>query len=304
LEPHQRRVWLGPSVSNAEKIQYTKDYHPEVIAVARRTFFVVLLLLLLTVPILSAELPQVLQPNTTSYSPTEVATLKQKIATLNGILSDTDLGSRRLFAGNGWQSRNFAEYTGGSLSELGYVVQLVSQAGWSNGVHTWVVVGLPLAGKTAWVPVEASPEYNQVQQNLGYVPSYSDSGGNLWFEARYLNFSGVEDLPRNVAPVASIRLPASHIDPRKTEKFIALGSYDPDGEIVLYKWNLGDGTFTIRTTPVVRHAYDKGGTYLVSLSVVDNRGKMTTATSPVHVGKRESEPREADTGTGGCGCSK
>jgi len=276
------------------------NYHPEVIIVARWTILVALLLVLFAVPVLSNEFPQVLQPNTTSYSPTEVATLKQKITTLNGILSDTDLGSRRLFAGNGWQSRNFAEYTGGSLAELGYVVRLVSQAGWSDGVHTWVVVGLPLAGKTAWVPVEASPGSNQVQQNLGYVPSYSDSGGNLWFEARYLNFAGAENLPRNVAPVASIRLPASRIDPRKTEKLIALGSYDPDGEVVLYKWNLGDGTFTIRTSPVVRHAYDKEGNYVVSLSVVDNRGKSTTASSTVHVENREWEPKEGD--SGGCGC--
>ena len=270
---------------------------------ARFAIFGVLLLILFAAPVLSDEFPQVLQPNTASYSPAEVAALKQKITTLNGILSNTDLGSRRLFAGNAWQSRNFAEYTGGSLSELGYEVRLVSQAGWPDGKHTWLVAKLSFGGKMAWVPVEASPQSNQVQQNLGYVPSYSDSGGNLWFQAQYLNFSAVEVLPRNIAPVASIRLPASRIDARTTEKYIALGCYDPDGEIVLYKWNFGDGTFVIRTSPVARHAYDKGGAYVVSLSVVDNCGKSTTASSTVHVGTREEEPRQEED-SGGCGCAK
>jgi len=271
--------------------------------VTRRTCVVALLLLFFTVPVLSADLPQVLQPNEATHSATELAILKQEITTLKGILGDTDLASRRLFGGNGWQSRNFAEYTAGSLAEKGYAAQLVSQAGWSDGVRTWVLVGVSLGGGTAWVPVEPSPEPNKIQQNLGHVPSYSDSGGNLWFEAEYLSFSQAEALPRNVPPVAKIRPPSSLIAPRETVKFVALGAYDPDGDIILYKWNLGDGTFSNGTSPLVRHAYDKEGDHVVSLTVVDNRGKSTTASVTAHVGKREREPEEDDD-TGGCGCSK
>ncbi len=268
----------------------------------RRTCVIALLLLFFTVPVLSADLPQVLQPNTTAFSATQVAMLKQGITTLKGILGDTDLASRRLFGGNGWQSHNFAEYTAGSLAEKGYVAQLVSQAGWSDGVHTWVLVGVSLGGGTAWVPVEPSPEPNKIQQDLGYVPSYSDSGGNLWFEAQYLNFSEAEALPRNLPPVAKIRPPSSLIAPRETAKFVALGAYDPDGDIILYKWNLGDGTFSNGTSPLVRHAYNKEGDYAVSLTVVDNRGKSATASVTAHVGRVERELMEED--TGGCGCSK
>ena len=261
-----------------------------------------LVMLVPAVMVLGAVLPQVLQPNATAYSAAEVAVLQQGITTLKGILSDTDLASRRLFASNDWQSLNFAEYTAGSLAEKGYATQIVNQAGWSDGVHTWVLVGIPLASGTAWVPVEASPEPNKIQQNLGYVPSYSDSGGNLWFEAKYLNFSEVEAFPRNLPPVVKIRLPSSLIAPRVTVKFIALGTYDPDGEIVLYKWNLGDGTTTVQTSSVYRHAYNKEGDYIVSLTVVDNRGKSTTASVTAHVGKPEWKPKEED--TGGCGCGK
>ena len=100
---------------------------------------VMLSLLFFAVPVLS----------TATHSATELAILKQGINSLKGILSDTLLGSGRLFAGNGWQSRNFAEYTAGSLAEKGYATQLVSQAGWSDGVHTWVLVGVSLGGGTA-----------------------------------------------------------------------------------------------------------------------------------------------------------
>jgi len=261
-----------------------------------------LVILFCSVAVLGVALPQVLQPNATAYSATEVAVLQQGINTLKVILSDTILGSRRLFADAGWLSRNFAEYTAGSLAEKGYATQLVSQAGWSDGVHTWVLVGVSLGGATAWVPVEPSPEPNKTQQNLGHVSSYSDSGGNLWFEATYLNFSEVEDLPRNLPPVAKIRLPSSLIAPRETVKFIALGASDLDGEIVLYLWEFGDGTTVVGTSPVYRHAYNKEGDYVVSLTVVDNRGKSTTASVTAHVGRVEREPMEED--TGGCGCSK
>jgi len=211
----------------------------------RIRFFVVALLFLLAVPALSGELPEILQPNTTAYSATEVATLNQGITALNGILSDTRVGSRRLFADNGWLSRDFAEYTAGSLAERGYATQLVSQVGWADGVHTWVLVGLPLAAKTAWVPVEASPELGEIQHILGHIPSYSDNAGHLWFEARYLNFSHIADPSHNLAPVAKIRSPSSFIEVLERVKFMALGSYDPDGEILLFLWAFGDGTSTV-----------------------------------------------------------
>jgi len=270
---------------------------------SRRAFAVALLCLFLTASVLSAELPEVLQPNMTAFSAAQVTMLKQGITVLKATLSNTRLGSRRLFASNGWQARDFAEYTAGTLAEKGYAVQLASQAGGPDGVHTWVLVGVSLGSETAWVPVEPSPESNKIQQHLGHVPSYSDSGGNLWFESEYLAFNVVEAPPRNLPPVAKIRLPSSLIAPRETAKFIALGASDPDGEIVLFLWGFGDGTTIAGTSPLVRHAYDKEGNYTVSLIVIDNRGKSATTSVVASVGKRrEWHPQEDD--TGGCGCGK
>jgi len=260
---------------------------------------VMILLLLLSVPVLGAELPQILQPNTTAYSKAEVATLTEEITTLKQALSDTRLGSKHRFSANEWQTRNFAEYTAGSLAEMGYATQLASQAGWPDGVHTWVLVGLPLAAKTAWTPVEPTPGPNETQQNLGYVPSYSDSGGNLWFEAKYLNFSEVEALPRNLPPVAKMRPPSS-ITVSETEKFVALGAYDPDGEIVLFLWTPGDGTTSVGTSPTYRHTYRRTGDYTLTLTVIDNLGKRATTSVDVGVEPWKPRPEEAED----CGCGK
>ncbi len=105
----------------------------------RRPYFILLSLLLIAVPILGGDLPQVVQPNTTGYSATEVAALVREISALEETLNDHSFGSRRSFAPNGWQGRNFAEYTGGVLAERGYPITLASQPGWPDGVHTWAL---------------------------------------------------------------------------------------------------------------------------------------------------------------------
>jgi PKD repeat protein len=57
-----------------------------------------------------------------------------------------------------------------------------------------------------------------------------------------------------------------------TVSFIGEGSYDPDGEIVSYLWDFGDGTSSIEMNPT--HTYPNGGEYTVVLSVVDNIGAV------------------------------
>jgi len=268
----------------------------------KRAFLFVLSLFLLTLPVLSDELPQVLQPNETAYSATEVATLTQAITALETTLDNYNLGSRRYFASDQWSSRDFAAYTGGTLSEMGYETKLVSGAGWPDGTHTWVLVGTPLGARTAWVPVEASPEAGHSQQVLGYIPSTTDGVGNLWFDTRYLGFTDVIELPPNIPPVAKIRPPTGLVATNSRVKFLALGSYDPDGEIVLYQWDLGDGTTEISTKWTVNHRFNKRGSYTISLTAIDNRGRKSTTTSITLRVVSPQEPETAPPSSGGCGC--
>ncbi len=64
-----------------------------------------------------------------------------------------------------------------------------------------------------------------------------------------------------------------------TANFDGTLSYDPDGQIVSYLWNFGDGG--AGTGSQVTHNYKQDGTYTVSLTVVDNQGSSDESTLTV-----------------------
>lgn len=63
--------------------------------------------------------------------------------------------------------------------------------------------------------------------------------------------------------------------------FNATGSYDPDGSIVSYTWDYGDGTGA--SGPIVSHSYATGATYFARLTVTDNTGAIHSTTQPISV---------------------
>ena len=82
----------------------------------------------------------------------------------------------------------------------------------------------------------------------------------------------------NQPPVASFTyLPLSPVG-NETVSFNATASDDPDGTIVEYEWDFGDGTNATLVTATVDHAYADNGTYTVVLSVTDDGG-LSNATS-------------------------
>jgi len=82
-------------------------------------------------------------------------------------------------------------------------------------------------------------------------------------------------------PIASFTY--SPLDPYvgETVTFNASTSYDPDGTIVSYLWNFGDGAFSAGVTTT--HAYAAGGTYTVALTALDNEGLNSTVAKEVTV---------------------
>ncbi|RPF20693.1 LamG-like jellyroll fold domain-containing protein [Myceligenerans xiligouense] len=79
----------------------------------------------------------------------------------------------------------------------------------------------------------------------------------------------------NQPPVAEATLTAEHL----TLTADAGASTDPDGEIVSYAWDLGDGATA--DGPAAEHTYAEAGTYEVTVTVTDDDGAQDTYTQDV-----------------------
>jgi hypothetical protein len=90
--------------------------------------------------------------------------------------------------------------------------------------------------------------------------------------------------PENQAPIAVIEVNCSDL----TCQFEGTSSIDPDGVIVAYAWDFGDGATS--TAPEPEHTYSAAGAYPVTLAVTDDAGTIGTAQALVEV----AEPAAGD----------
>lgn len=86
-----------------------------------------------------------------------------------------------------------------------------------------------------------------------------------------------------ISPIASFTYSPS--EPVGIVSFDASTSYDPDGTIVSYAWDFGDGTTIAETDPLTTHVYMTAGNYTVVLSVTDSDGFKETTTQFVTTAK-------------------
>ena len=245
----------------------------------------------------AAAEPQVLQPDSTAFSSAERAALLRELAELEGLLESAEWGSARSLGERGWGSYEFALYAAGTLEGLGYETAVVTSASWSGGAHTWVLVGVSVGGRLAWIPVEATPKPGIAQRTLGFVPKLSAVPGQ--FDDRYIAFDQIASQPVNRPPVPQIRPPTSFVLVREFATFLGLSSYDPDGEIILYQWKVDGGRATSSQAHVYNHSFDSPGQHTVALTVVDDRGGRASVAVAVEV---LSEKPEGDKANTGCGC--
>ena len=87
----------------------------------------------------------------------------------------------------------------------------------------------------------------------------------------------------NQAPVASFAFDPEIPTPSETIVFNASSSYDPDGQIIRYTWNFGDGSIVTETDSITTHSYPSDGNYTVELTVTDNGGSTGVAVAIVPV---------------------
>ncbi len=68
-------------------------------------------------------------------------------------------------------------------------------------------------------------------------------------------------------------------------QFDGTGSYDPDGDVVNWSWDFGDGETGYGN--VTSHSYDDNGTYTVQLTVKDNDDETNTTSIDVSINNRK-----------------
>jgi hypothetical protein len=86
---------------------------------------------------------------------------------------------------------------------------------------------------------------------------------------------------QNHGPVPEIGAGDMKTHVGETMTFNALKSNDPDGEVVTFEWNFGDGK--IATGVIVDHVYESIGEYNVTLTVTDDRGESRKLTTEITV---------------------
>ncbi len=257
-----------------------------------------LTLLLLTFPSTLAlgDPLQVFQPIETSYSAVGLAVFLPALDQLGEVLNnDTNLGSQRIFRPHDWDSFGFSAYTSGTLEEHGYTTRPVAAGGWPDWVHMWVLVATLPSERTAWSPVEGSPNLGEARLTLGIIPTNIDPAGRLWAAPPYRGINDEIRPPANSPPVAVLRTDTTRTSVDQAAIFVAMVSCNPDREIIRCCWDLGDGASAQARS--VLHPFKEAGDYTISLTVTDSRGASDTTSATPKV----AEPRVTSYG---CGCEK
>jgi parallel beta-helix repeat protein len=90
----------------------------------------------------------------------------------------------------------------------------------------------------------------------------------------------IQELKKLFAPVASFTYTPTNPTTADTIQFTDQ-SYDPDGTIVAWHWDFGDGTTSNAQNPT--HRYTQAGTYTVTLTVTDNDGNTNSTSKTIVV---------------------
>ncbi len=143
----------------------------------------------------------------------------------------------------------------------------------ASGDGTGVFYNNKIAG--AWQGIGFAPDSaGCTYADLSVNPSQSeidfvwDSGGEIWCNMGAI--AGPPPAGDNEPPTADFAFtPSSGIYPVEIT-FDASASLDPDGSIIQYSWNFGDGGRA--SGQVIKHTYNLWGTFSVSLTVQDDQG--------------------------------
>jgi PKD repeat protein len=141
-------------------------------------------------------------------------------------------------------------------------------------------------GRTASTP-QASANYTQ-PGTYTVTLTVTDNRGATGTATKDIVVTGAPNVP----PTASIRTVSVAGTIPLTVNLSGSNSVDPDGSIVSYAWDLGNGQTGSGTA--IQAIYTEAGTYTVTLVVTDDRGATATQTLTIDVSEDSNIPPSAD----------
>ncbi|MDG6774815.1 S8 family serine peptidase [Thiomicrorhabdus sp. ZW0627] len=143
----------------------------------------------------------------------------------------------------------------------------------------------PAAAGVAALMIAANPAITADEVETGLFTTAADVGDPLLYGHGLVNAQAAVNyalnLSQNLAPVASFSTSAVTGSLPLTVQFDATGSYDPDGSIVSYQWNFGDGNQGAGVQ--LSHEYTQSGQFTAVLTVTDDGGRTATASTVIDV---------------------
>ena len=86
-----------------------------------------------------------------------------------------------------------------------------------------------------------------------------------------------------IRPTADFMYAPTYPVVNQSVTFDASISYDPDGAIIIYYWDFGDGNISTVEDPSIQHVFKNAKMYHVTLTVTDNDGLNHTITKQIMV---------------------
>jgi probable HAF family extracellular repeat protein len=134
----------------------------------------------------------------------------------------------------------------------------------------------------------------------GPTPTHAYARSGVYTVSLVVNDGSADSTPparaqvtvTNTAPVALLSGPASGFK-LTTLTWNGSGSSDANGDTLSYRWDFGDGSSAITSTPTTTHSYAAVGSYQVTLTVTDGEASSTPATANVAI---QSKPPVANAG--------
>ena len=154
---------------------------------------------------------------------------------------------------------------------------------WGDGsVSNWTTFvdsNISISSSHAWSSIST--------YSISAIAQDKNGTNSSWSPILNVTVSQIND--GNESPILDIKAP-KNISTNQTILFNASESFDPDGVIVSYVWDFGDGTIGTGKTPV--HIYKNPGLYTVILTITDNNGRTFSKTIDINVAAGSSAMTE------------